>query len=80
MTPLLDFLAANWFALAVLVGGLAVLVTAYVRRRRLENRFMLVLLIGSGLVAAAAGALLIPEWWALWVGGVTAWPFAKRSG
>ena len=73
MTPLLEFIAGNGFALAVLLAGLAVLVTALVRRRRLENRFLPVLLLGAGLVVAATGALLIPEWWALWVGviGVT---------
>src|SRR5437764_5364035 len=64
----LDFLAVNWFALAVLAAGLAALLLAVLRRRRLQKRFVLALLPGALLVIAAVGALALPEWWAMWIG------------
>jgi uncharacterized membrane protein/Mg-chelatase subunit ChlD len=70
MTPFLAFLAVNWFTFVVLAVGLIALAVALLRRLNPEHRSVLALLPGAALITAAVGSLLLPEWWALWVGVV----------
>ncbi len=68
MPPLNEYLATNWFALAVLAAGLVAVLAAILRRRSLAKRFVAALVAAAALIVAAVGGLALPEWWALWVG------------
>jgi hypothetical protein len=72
MTAALDFLAGRWLALTFLLIGLAGLVVVALLRRRLESRFVPMMMLCVAATLPGAGALLPLAGWGVWIAGPAA--------